>query len=95
MVQAQNRRLRSANGPDTSRKPKAAASPTPVTTPTTSPVAPNEASSGPVIERAPSYTTSASRPTTPNTVTNRHALNAGRVAPMRLNATSPFAPTRC
>ncbi|COW53825.1 Uncharacterised protein [Mycobacterium tuberculosis] len=66
-----------------------------MTTPTTSPVAPNEASSGPVIERAPSYTTSASRPTTPNTVTNRHALNAGRVAPMRLNATSPFAPTRC
>ncbi|CPA75007.1 Uncharacterised protein [Mycobacterium tuberculosis] len=48
-----------------------------------------------MIERAPSYTTSASRPTTPNTVTNRHALNAGRVAPMRLNATSPFAPTRC
>ncbi|PQM44488.1 hypothetical protein C1Y40_05350 [Mycobacterium talmoniae] len=54
MVHAQNRWVRSVNGPDTQRRPAAAALPTPVTTPTTRPVAPSDANSGPVIERAPS-----------------------------------------
>ncbi len=54
MVHAQNRWVRSVNGPDTTRNANAAASPMPVTSPTTSAVAPSEASSGPVMERAPS-----------------------------------------
>jgi len=54
IVQAQKRRLRSASGPEASRSPSAAASPAPVTTPTTAAEAPRWASSGPVTERAPS-----------------------------------------
>ena len=54
MVQAQNLPVRSVRGPDTRRRIRAAASPTPVTTPTTNAVAPIEASSGPVMDRAPS-----------------------------------------
>ncbi|SKT82740.1 Uncharacterised protein [Mycobacteroides abscessus subsp. abscessus] len=73
MVHAQNLRVRSVRGPDTRRSASAAASPIPVTTPTTRALAPSDASSGPVIERAPSYTISASMLMTPNVVTNRQA----------------------
>ena len=54
MTQAQNLRVRSASGPETSRRSSAADSPTPVTRPTTRAVAPRSARSGPVMDRAPS-----------------------------------------
>ena len=54
MAQVQNRPVRSVSGPETTRSIRAAASPMPVTIPTTTAVAPSEASSGPVMERAPS-----------------------------------------
>ena len=54
IVTAQYRPVRSVSGPKTTRNPSAAASPSPVTSPTTSAVAPKLASSGPYIERAPS-----------------------------------------
>jgi hypothetical protein len=54
IVHSQNLPVRSTSGPETSRSAKAAVSPTPVTTPTTSALAPRCASRGPVIERAPS-----------------------------------------
>jgi hypothetical protein len=66
----------------------------PVTTPTTRPVAPSEANSGPVIDRAPSYTKSASRLTVPNVATNRHALNAGVVDAARTGQMVNALPTR-
>ena len=47
------------------------ASPAPLTSPTRTAEAPSEASNGPVTERAPSYTMSAARLTTPNPTTAR------------------------
>ena len=48
------------------------ASPAPLISPTRTAEAPSEASNGPVTERAPSYTMSAARLTTPNPTTARH-----------------------
>ena len=48
------------------------ASPAPLTSPTSTAEAPSAASNGPVTERAPSYTMSAARLTTPNPTTVRH-----------------------
>ena len=48
------------------------ASPAPLTSPTRTAEAPSDASNGPVTERAPSYTMSAARLTTPNPTTVRH-----------------------
>ena len=53
-VHDQYRPDRSASGPEKIRKPSAAASPAPVTRPTTSAEAPSEARNGPVTDRAPS-----------------------------------------
>jgi hypothetical protein len=53
-VHDQYRPDRSARGPENSRNPRAAASPAPVTRPTTSAEAPREARKGPVTDRAPS-----------------------------------------
>src|SRR3954469_23579520 len=63
---------RSTRVPNGNRSTRASASPAPVTSPTSSAEAPSEASSGPVIERAPSYTMSAARETTPKPTTARH-----------------------
>lgn len=54
IVHAHNRPVRSANGPKINRSTRAAASPTPVTSPTTTAEAPSDASRGPVTDRAPS-----------------------------------------
>ena len=69
------------------------ASPAPLTSPTKTAKAPSDASNGPVTERAPSYTMSAARLTTPNPTTVRHG-DQDRPAVPALEAISPEATGR-
>jgi hypothetical protein len=54
MVIGHGRRVRSAGGPVANRRRSATASPAPLTTPTTAPLAPNVAKYGLTTDRAPS-----------------------------------------
>ena len=64
------------------------ASPAPLTRPTRTAEAPSDASNGPVTERAPSYTMSAARLTTPNPTTARHGDHKSRTVLGLADATS-------
>src|SRR4030095_16313139 len=77
-VSVQYRRLRSAHEPKTSRISSAVASPAPLMRPTRTAEAPSDASNGPVTDRAPSYTMSAARLTTPKPTTVRHGDQESR-----------------
>ena len=60
------------------------ASRVPLISPTRTAEAPSEASNGPVTERAPSYTMSAARLTTPNPTTARYGEQDGPTVPAPL-----------
>src|SRR5919108_3168962 len=94
MLSAQWRPVRSATTPVPSLNTSATASPAPVMSPTRAALAPNVARYGPTMLRAPSYTKSASRLTTPNATTNLVGDRrlGGRVAALVIRPTGRRRP---